>query len=62
MCRGAKTVFLQVVGGVKKGFSKRNVLFGVCLCYVGERKRERMKTMENDNFKKNTETGVFGWL
>ena len=50
---------------IKKGpnldrFSKKMCTFCFCLFYVGERKRENMKNMEKENFKKSQKNSVLG--
>ena len=62
MCRGAKIFFGQSVRVSKKGFSKKMCTFSFCLFYVGERKIEKMKNMENENFTKTQKKNVLGWL
>ena len=59
-----ENIFLAVCQGVKKRvFEKKMCTFCFCLFYVGKRKRENMKKMEKENFKKKTRKIVFfGWL
>ena len=55
VCRGARIFFGQFVRVSKKGFSKKMCTFCFCLFYVGKSKKENMKNMENENFKKSPE-------
>ena len=43
----------------KKGFRKKMCTFCFCLFHVGKRKRQNMKNMEKDNFKKSPEKQCF---
>ena len=47
--------FGSLLGCQKKGFRKKMCTFCFCLFYVGKSKKENMKKMDKENFKKKTE-------
>ena len=58
--QGCENIFLQVVEVSKEGFWKNAFFF--CLFYVGERKRENMKTWKRKIPIKPRKKSVFSWL